>query len=70
MSIDWQALGTVLAVALVSTVGLVGLFTLGVVGLSRPGRGPAAALVRGGAYACFAVCAAAVGWGIWLVVAG
>ncbi|WP_327291718.1 hypothetical protein [Streptomyces sp. NBC_01198] len=65
MSIDWHALGTVLAVTLLSTVGLVGVFTLGVVGLSRPG----AAVARGGAYACFAACAAAVAWGIWLIVA-
>ncbi|SHL78182.1 hypothetical protein [Actinacidiphila paucisporea] len=65
MSIDWHALGTVLAVTLLSTVGLVGVFTLGVVGLARP----AAAAARGGAYVCFAACAAAVAWGIWLIVA-
>ncbi|CAG6393981.1 hypothetical protein NMG29_20585 [Streptomyces cocklensis] len=65
MSIDWHALGSVLAVTLLSTVGLVGVFTLGVVGLSRPG----AVAARGGAYVCFAACAAAVAWGIWLIVA-
>ncbi|MFG1810210.1 hypothetical protein [Streptomyces sp. NPDC049040] len=65
MSIDWHALGTVLAVTLLSTVGLVGVFTLGVVGVSRPG----AVLARSGAYACFAACTAAVAWGIWLIVA-
>lgn len=65
MSIDWHALGTVLAVTLLSTVGLVGVFTLGVVGLSRRGAGAA----RGGAYVCFAACAAAVAWGIWLIMA-
>ncbi|WUH94152.1 hypothetical protein OG900_31170 [Streptomyces sp. NBC_00433] len=64
MSIDWHALGTVLAVTLLSTVGLVGVFTLGVVGLARP-----AVAARGGAYACFAACAAAIAWGIWLIVA-
>lgn len=68
MSIDWHALGTVFAVTLLSTVGLVGVFTLGVAGLSRPVGTSGAALARGGAYACFAACAAAVAWGIWLVV--
>ena len=65
MSIDWHALGTVLAVTLLSTVGLVGVFTLGIVGLARPAATP----VRGGAYLCFAACAAAVAWGIYLIVA-
>ncbi|WP_031522953.1 hypothetical protein [Streptomyces sp. NRRL F-5123] len=69
MSIDWHALGTVLVVTLLSTVGLVGVFTLGVVGLSRPAAGPGGVAARGGAYACFAACAAAVAWGIWLIVA-
>ncbi|WP_405580049.1 hypothetical protein [Streptomyces sp. NBC_01190] len=65
MTIDWHALGTVLVVTLVSTVGLVGIFTLGVVGLSRP----TAALPRAGACLCFAACAAAIGYGIQLIVA-
>jgi hypothetical protein len=64
MSIDWHALGTVFAVTLVSTVGLVGVFTLGVVGLSRQ----SAAWNRTGACLCFAACAAAVGYGIDLIV--
>jgi hypothetical protein len=70
MSIDWHALGSVFAVALVSTVGLVGVFTLGIVGLSRPAqRGGAQAMARtGAAYVCFAACAAAVGYGIYLIV--
>jgi hypothetical protein len=70
MSIDWHALGSVLAVALVSTVGLVGVFTLGIVGLSRPEqRGGAQAVVRtAAAYVCFSACAAAVGYGICLIV--
>jgi hypothetical protein len=67
MSIDWHALFSVFAVTLLSTVGLVGVFTLGIVGLSRRGGG-AAALGRTGAYLCFAACAAAVAWGIALIV--
>jgi hypothetical protein len=70
MSIDWQSLGSVFAVALLSTVGLVSLFTFGVVGLSRPSAGTARGLAtRAGAYACFAACAAAVAYAIHLIVA-
>ncbi|MEV8564030.1 hypothetical protein AB0436_00295 [Streptomyces sp. NPDC051322] len=74
MNIDWAALGTVFGVSLVATVGLVGLFTLGVVGLARKsapdgagGTAPAPA-ARAGAYACFALCTAAVAYGIYLIV--
>jgi hypothetical protein len=68
MSIDWHALGTVLAVTLLSTVGLVGVFTLGIVGLSRPSSANGAVLLaRTGAYVCFAACAAAVAYGIHLI---
>lgn len=73
MHIDWQALASVFGVTLVVTVGLVGLFTLGIVGLAK--RGPTAGstagsvvLTRTGAYACFALCAAAVGYGIYIIV--
>ncbi|MFF2849182.1 hypothetical protein ACFVT5_23065 [Streptomyces sp. NPDC058001] len=90
MKIDWAALGSVFGVSLVVTVALVGLFTLGIVGLSQRGPAPAAGgeaaaadattpqgtPARGGgatavaaAYACFALCAAAVGYGIYLIVA-
>ncbi|KUH36505.1 MULTISPECIES: hypothetical protein [Streptomyces] len=73
MDIDWAALGSVFGVGLVTTVALVGLFTLGLVGLSRQEQaatqGGSAALARTGAYACFALCAAAVAYGIYLIVA-
>jgi len=69
MSIDWHALGTVLAVTLVATIGLVGVFTLGILGLTHRESGGAAALTRTGACACFAACAAAVAYGIYLIVA-
>ncbi|MEV5547895.1 hypothetical protein AB0L35_17460 [Streptomyces sp. NPDC052309] len=73
MKIDWAALGSVFGVSLVVTVGLVALFTLGIVGLSRQERaaaqGGSAALAVTGAYACFAACAAAVAYGIYLIVA-
>ncbi|MBO1335213.1 hypothetical protein [Streptomyces sp. VRA16 Mangrove soil] len=73
MKIDWAALGSVFGVSLVVTVGLVGLFTLGIIGLSKKEaaaqRGDSAALAVSGAYACFAACAAAVAYGIFLIVA-
>ncbi|MEU0222530.1 MULTISPECIES: hypothetical protein [Streptomyces] len=73
MKIDWAALGSVFGVSLVITVALVGLFTLGITGLSRRERavaeGGTAGLAVTGAYACFAACAAAVGYGIYLIVA-
>ncbi|RLV08171.1 hypothetical protein CTZ27_04910 [Streptomyces griseocarneus] len=70
MHIDWAALGQVFGVSLVVTVGLVGIFTLGIVGTSSPSAGGAKAsvLARTGAYACYALCAAAVGYGIFLIV--
>jgi hypothetical protein len=74
MNIDWAALGSVFGVSLAATVALVGLFTLGIVGLTKqeqaasaPGGGTAV-LARTGAYACFALCAAAVAYGIYLIV--
>ncbi|MFI1471658.1 hypothetical protein [Streptomyces wuyuanensis] len=72
MKIEWAALGSVFGVSLVVTVALVGLFTLGVAGLSKQeaaaAQGGSAGLARTGAYACFALCAAAVAFGIYLIV--
>lgn len=72
MKIDWAALGSVFGVSLVATVALVGLFTLGIVGLTKQesaaAQGGSAVLARTGAYACFALCAAAVTYGIFLIV--
>jgi hypothetical protein len=73
MKIDWEALGSVFGVSLVVTVGLVALFTLGVKGLSARERatvqGNSATVAATAAYLCFAGCAAAVAWGIHLIVA-
>ncbi|MFE3250105.1 hypothetical protein [Streptomyces sp. NPDC059209] len=80
MNIDWAALGSVFGVSLVATVALVGLFTLGIVGLSKgaaatasgsgsTGSGSSAALARTGAYVCFGLCLAAVSYGIYIIVA-
>ncbi|AXE25855.1 hypothetical protein C0216_22515 [Streptomyces globosus] len=73
MKIDWAALGSVFGVSLFATVALVALFTLGMVGLSKheaaTDAGGSAGLARTGAYACFALCTAAVAYGIYLIVA-
>ncbi|MEU3735506.1 MULTISPECIES: hypothetical protein [unclassified Streptomyces] len=78
MDIDWAALGSVFGVSLGVTVALVGLFTLGIVGLAKreaatsgapSAAGGTAAAARTGAYVCFALCAAAVAYGIYLIVA-
>ncbi|UYQ61432.1 hypothetical protein [Streptomyces peucetius] len=73
MKIDWVALGSVFGVSLVATVALVGLFTVGIVGLTKQEAaqqaGGSGLLARSGAYACFALCAAAVSYGIYLIVA-
>ncbi|MER6111177.1 hypothetical protein OH738_31300 [Streptomyces hirsutus] len=73
MKIDWAALGSVFGVSLVVTVALVALFTLGITGLSRRERaaaqGQSAVLAVTGAYTCFAACAAAVAYGIYLIMA-
>lgn len=80
MNIDWAAFGQVFGVSLLVTVSVVGLFTAGIVGTSRKrgtqpdgtvattGAEPTA-LSRAGAYACYALCAAAVAYGIYLIVA-
>lgn len=73
MKIDWAALGSVFGVSLLITVAMVGVFTLGIVGLSMRERaatqGESAGLAVTGAYTCFAACAAVVAYGIYLIVA-
>lgn len=70
MEIDWAALGQVFGISLVATVGLVGVFTLGIVGTSAGRTGGPSVLARTGAYACFTLCAAAVAYGIYIITAG
>ena len=76
MSIHWAALFEVLVVALGVAVGVVvlaSLFSFGVVGLSqreaaREAGGSGTGQLAG-AVVCFAVCAAIIGYGIYLIVA-
>lgn len=69
MDIDWAALGQVFGVSLVATVALVGVFTLGILAssASTKGEGSSTVLPRTGAYLCYAVCAAAVAYGIYII---
>jgi hypothetical protein len=68
MDIHWAALGNVFGVSLLASIALVGVFTLGIMSSSprKDGSG-ATVLARTGAYACYAVCAAAVVYGIYLI---
>ncbi|ANW20820.1 hypothetical protein [Streptomyces clavuligerus] len=72
MNIDWVALGSVFGVSLLATVTIAGLFVLGLVGLSKQeiasAQGGSAVLARTSAYLCFALCAVAVSFGIYLIV--
>jgi len=73
MTINWGALGTVFVVALAASVVLTGLFAVGVRGLSDRetvrAQGGTGTVQLTGAVACFAVCAAVIGYGIYLIVA-
>ncbi|MGK5531978.1 hypothetical protein [Streptomyces sp. URMC 129] len=61
MNVDWAVLGQVIVVSVLMTVAVVGLFSAGI----RAGSAKSAA--RSAGYLCFTVCAAAVGYGIWIV---
>ncbi|MCX2971323.1 hypothetical protein WDH52_18275 [Streptomyces sp. TRM70308] len=69
MDIDWAALGQVFGVSLLATVALVGVFTLGIVGGSRRSDGTAGVAAKAGSYLAYAVCAAAVAFGIYTIAA-
>ncbi|WP_181032289.1 MULTISPECIES: hypothetical protein [Arthrobacter] len=75
MSIDWLAYLVVALVTLVATLLVVGLYSTGVrlYAISSDARPSPAAqgrlvLVKAGAYACFALCGAAVLFGVYLIV--
>ena len=70
MHINWSGLIEVFLIALIAGVGLVVLFSFGIVALDRRSEpGQSAALATTVATACFLACAAMVGYGIYLVVA-
>ncbi|RKN42447.1 hypothetical protein [Streptomyces hoynatensis] len=60
--IDWSALGQVALVSVLLTSALVGLFSVGMRSSASVTRA-----VRPVGYASFALCAAAVGYGVWII---
>ncbi|WP_258534694.1 hypothetical protein [Streptomyces sp. PT12] len=64
LTIAWDVLGQVVLVSVLLTVALVGLFS---VGIRTAGRSSATAAARPVGLVSFALCAAAVGYGIWIV---
>jgi hypothetical protein len=72
MSIKWAALGSTFGVSLLITLAMVGAFCVGVAALSRRERvsGGAAALSLSTAVLSFALCAAGVGYGLYLIAGG
>lgn len=71
MKIDWSALGLVAVVTVAATVVVVGVFSLGIAALTvsenRAGTS-GASTAKGAAYACFAVAAAIVLYGLYLII--
>ncbi|MDT0344853.1 hypothetical protein [Streptomyces litchfieldiae] len=61
MHIEWAVLGQVVLVSVLLTVALVGLFSVGI------RTGSATSRTRPAGYLSFALCAAAVGYGIFIV---
>lgn len=75
MSIHWAGLARVAEISLVFGVGIIVVFALGVVGMSRleqarSGEGNSSSRVSGYALAgtAFALCAAAVLYGLYLII--
>jgi hypothetical protein len=78
--IDFNALAKIILVGLAAGAGLPAIFAIGLRVLAPPHRGAGAAAEEGtvttapanvaGASVCFAIVLAAVGYGIYLIVAG
>jgi hypothetical protein len=66
--IDWIAFLSVAGTALLASVIVVGFYSLGLRLLDTDGAGPARGIRKSSAIACFVVCAAAVLFGIYLIV--
>ena len=73
MGINWGELGQVFISAVVAAVLVVGLFSVGVIGLSQQTtakeNGQSGTAPFTGAVICFALCVAVVGYGIYVMVA-
>ena len=66
--IDWIAFLSVAGAALLASVIVVGFYSLGLRMLYTDADVPARGIRRSAAIACFVVCAAAVLFGIYLIV--
>ena len=66
MHIAWADLGQVFLVGLVAGAGIVALFAVGVLGLSRAGGGEGTGKVI--AVTSFAICAAGLLYGLYIAV--
>ena len=66
IDIDWSKFAIVAGVVLVATIVLTAFYSGGVRLLETGGATNAAARV--GAFACFAICIAAVLFGLWVIV--
>ncbi|MFC5910826.1 hypothetical protein [Streptacidiphilus monticola] len=68
MDIKWAALASTFGVSLAISLAVVAVFSLGIVALGRKGGAAAVhATWTATAYLCFAACAAAVGYGLYLI---
>ncbi|MBF9067528.1 hypothetical protein [Streptacidiphilus fuscans] len=73
MNINWAALGSTFGASVVITVAVVGAFCVGVSALARRSRvsdGGAGTLALSTAVLSFALCASAVGYGLYLISGG
>jgi hypothetical protein len=66
IDIDWSRFAVVAGVVLLATLVLTLFYSGGVRLLETAGT--SSAVARAGAYACFAVCVAAVLFGLWVIV--
>jgi hypothetical protein len=66
--VDWDALWRVLALGLVFGAGVVALFSVAIVGLDSAETGVGRIRGRAVAVICFALCALAVVYGIWVML--
>jgi hypothetical protein len=66
--VDWDAMWRVLVLGVAFGVGVVGLFSLAIVGLGEDETGVGRLRGRLLAALCLAACVAAVGLGIWVML--
>lgn len=67
--VDIGALWRVAAISAGFGVGVVGMYALGIAAISAPeGAAAVGPLRRGAAVACFAVCAAVIVVGVWVML--